>query len=362
MSVSAFFRSKTASISEMVIGKEKRKNIRRSLRRNKINKFKNKVTFVGVNAAGLSSKLSSFDDMLETLKPTAFFIQETKLRTGGKFKTENTKNFLKFELNRKNIIGGEIDIGAVNDVEPVLICEGDDETEVLVVEIKIAGLRIRCICGYGPQESSKREKKLRFWEKISDEVEDALKNDVCLIFQMDGNLWCGPEVVKNDPNPCNSNGKMFREFLDKYPHLSVVNNSEKCDGLITRRRKTVKKTEESILDFFVICERMMFFLEKMVIDEDKRHVLSNYRMVKGKPIKKDSDHHSLILKLNIEYMKKKPDRIEMFNLKNIECQKSFFEATTRTKALTSCFQQDGKVIDEAKKWFKTLNDHLHGSF
>ena len=55
-----------------------------------IKKYKNKVVFVGVNAAGLSSKLASFDDMLETLKPTVFFIEETKLKTGGKIKSKNT--------------------------------------------------------------------------------------------------------------------------------------------------------------------------------------------------------------------------------------------------------------------------------
>ena len=55
----------------------KTKKNRRSLRKNKIKKYKNKVVFVGVNAAGISSKLASLDDMLETLKPTVFFIEET---------------------------------------------------------------------------------------------------------------------------------------------------------------------------------------------------------------------------------------------------------------------------------------------
>ena len=64
----------------------KTKKNRRSLRKNKIKKYKNKVVFVGVNAAGISSKLASLDDMLETLKPMVFFIEETKLKTGGKIK------------------------------------------------------------------------------------------------------------------------------------------------------------------------------------------------------------------------------------------------------------------------------------
>ena len=43
--------------------KEPPKN-RRSLRRNKKKKHSKKMVLVGVNAAGISSKLDSFDDML----------------------------------------------------------------------------------------------------------------------------------------------------------------------------------------------------------------------------------------------------------------------------------------------------------
>ena len=67
-------------------GKQKSKN-RRGLRRNNKKQFQRKLSFIGVNAAGISSKLCSFDNLLYTLKPTIFFIEETKLKTAGKIKT-----------------------------------------------------------------------------------------------------------------------------------------------------------------------------------------------------------------------------------------------------------------------------------
>ena len=79
-----------------------RKKNRRSLRKNKIKKYQNKVVFVGVNSAGLSSKLASFDDMLASIKPTVFFIEETKMKTGGRIKTKNSQSFPIFELIRKD--------------------------------------------------------------------------------------------------------------------------------------------------------------------------------------------------------------------------------------------------------------------
>ena len=52
----------------------------------------------GVNAAGLSSKLDSFDHLLSTLEPSIFFIEESKMKTQGKIKTKNSQNYQIFEL------------------------------------------------------------------------------------------------------------------------------------------------------------------------------------------------------------------------------------------------------------------------
>ena len=146
-------------------------------------------------------------------------------------------------------MGGGLAIGAISDVEPVLIREGDDDVEVLTVEIYASGLKIRCICGYGPQENHTIERKNKFWSRLKAEVEDAIENDAAILIQMDGNLWAGPDVVKNDPHPCNQNGQFLKDLLECFPQLSIANNLDICEGRITRRRQTVLRCEESILDF-----------------------------------------------------------------------------------------------------------------
>ena len=92
--------------------KVKPKN-RRALRKNKTSKFKTDISFVGVNAAGISSKLSSFDNLLKTLEPSVFFLQETKLKKQGRIKTEHSKGYQIFELNRTDKLGGGLAIGAL---------------------------------------------------------------------------------------------------------------------------------------------------------------------------------------------------------------------------------------------------------
>ena len=98
---------------------------------------------------------------------------------------------------------------------------------------------------------------------------------------MDGNLWAGKQIMKNDAYEQNQNGKMFQEFLKKHPHLIVVNNLDLCEGLITRRRKTTRRMEEAVLDFFVICNKISHFLPKLVVDKDKNFVLSRYGKKNG---------------------------------------------------------------------------------
>ena len=52
---------------------------------------------MGVNSAGLKSKFTTFKKVLSELKPSVFFVQETKYKTEGKLKIDN---YLVFEKLR----------------------------------------------------------------------------------------------------------------------------------------------------------------------------------------------------------------------------------------------------------------------
>ena len=94
------------------------------------------------------------------------------------------------------------------------------------------------------------------------------------------------------------------------------NSLDVCDGLISRIRKTKKGIEKAVLDFFIICDKILPFLKRMVIDEQRLHVLTNFNPIRqgGRPI--ESDHNTEILELDLKFDKKKPERREVFNFKN----------------------------------------------
>ena len=218
----------------------KQKKTRRGKRKSAKNVEKS-LRFLGVNAAGLRSKLMTFKKVLAELEPSVFFIEETKFKDCGKFKLEN---FIIYELVRKSRDGGGgLALGVAKELQPVWVREGDDEVEALSVVISLKHMKIRCCAAYGCQESDPLKRKEAFWAYLDEEVIQADLSGDGFVLHFDGNLWAGDELIPGDPRPQNRNGKKFEEFLKRNPHLSVVNSLSLCEGLITRRRvrEMVKK-------------------------------------------------------------------------------------------------------------------------
>ena len=195
------------------------KRNRRSLKRNKNKAKEQKLTFVGVNCAGLNSKLNSLDRLISQLNASVIFLQETKCRKQGKIGAANLKNYQVYQLIRKNSQGGGMAIAAHKDLNPIWLGEGNDETEVLSVQISVQEMKIRCVNAYGPQESAPVDIKDKFWKRLSFEANQADLTGAGFILEMDGNLWAGPELIPNDPNPMNKNGKYLKQFLDENENL-----------------------------------------------------------------------------------------------------------------------------------------------
>ena len=109
---------------------------------------------------------------------------------------------------------------------------------------------------------------------------------------------------------------MFQEFLERHPQLSVINSLALCEGLITRSRIKKGVKELSILDFFVVCDRVLPFVNKMVIDERKNYILTNYQNAKRGGEAVDSDPYTQYMYLDLKFESEKPVRDEMYNFKN----------------------------------------------
>ena len=278
----------------------------------------------------MKTKLESFENLLIEENPSVFCIQETKLRKPNQIKTNSTKHFTIYELLRKNSSGGGLCIGVHKDLKPVWVSQGDDEVEVLVVEIWVNEFPVRIVTGYGPQVGDSQERKQKFWDFLEKECYLALEAGSGFVLQMDSNAHMGKDILKEDPNDQNVNGKLFCDFLERMPHLTLVNTLPLCEGSITRMRKTTRGVEKSILDFFVVCSKILPFITKMAIDDRREHALTNYSTVKNLGRVVESDHNVETLDIDLIFSNQKPERIQMFDFKNSEGQSAFKILTSNT--------------------------------
>ena len=99
-------------------------------KRKSLKQFNKSLRFLGVNAAGLKSKMMTFKKILQELKPSVFFVEETKMKEGGKLKLEN---YIIYELVRENRDGGGLALGVIKELNPAWVREGNYDVEALSV-------------------------------------------------------------------------------------------------------------------------------------------------------------------------------------------------------------------------------------
>ena len=118
---------------------------------NKVHVTGNNVSIIGINVAGITSKMQAFDKVLFDIHPSVFMLQETKRKTyAPKINAKNLLNYQVSELRRektkeeggKGLSGGGLAVGALQDIKPVLVRQGDDNVECLTIEISAGQTKI----------------------------------------------------------------------------------------------------------------------------------------------------------------------------------------------------------------------------
>ena len=297
--------------------------------------------------------------MISNVKAAIFTIQETHFRKKGLLKIENYEIF---EAIRKKQSGGSL-IGAHKALNPILIDEFNDDFELLVVEVKVGNKEVWIITGYGPQETWPEEQRLPFFQALEKVIVKAELQGKSIFIEMDSNSKLGPEIIPKDPHFQTQNGKILAGIIARHG-LRVANSiDEKCKGAITRKRDTKDAVEQSIIDHVIVSDDLVDDLESILIDENEDHALTKIVKTKNGISNKASDHNTIITKFNIKWSSKlRKNRIEMFNLKNKECQIKFKEITSKTSILTEAFNSSDDLNTCTRNFLKSLNNCIRICF
>ena len=147
------------------------------------------MNIIGINAAGILSKLDSFDNWIKERLPTIFTLQETKVSMIGQIKSETIDKYQLYEQIRtiNPSQGGGLCIGVTRDLPSSLLREGGEEAECLTVQVEVGQQELVVVCGYGPQVIATPDRKEQYWAYLEREVEEASREEKMIIIQMDSN-------------------------------------------------------------------------------------------------------------------------------------------------------------------------------
>ena len=172
----------------------------------------------------------------------------------------------------------------------------------------------------------------------------------------------GTKYILRDPHEMSPNGAILASIVERQ-QLIVVNGSDMCKGAITRRRVTKKRIEESIIDIVLVSNDMMAHLVEMKVDEDRKYVLTKVTKTKKGIKVQESDHNTILTEFNLKLNKTEDiKKIELFNLKNTECQEKFKAYTSNTKMLSSIFDSEEDLDILTGRFLKKLDGCISNSF
>ena len=142
----------------------------------------------------------------------------------------------------------------------------------------------------------------------------------------------------------------------------MVNALECCEGLFTRTRNRQGQVQNSIIDFFVVCKRVLPHVTQMVVDDKRQFTMTNFKGAKHGKKAVDSEHVMLLIIISLNISPQKPQRLHLFDFKNLNGQKLFKKLTTDTTQFTGCFEGVLPLLEKCETWQKTLEAYCVQSY
>ena len=173
---------------------------------------------------------------------------------------------------------------------------------------------------------------------------------------MDANSKLGPSLIPGDKHPQSDNGRILADIIDR--HGLLIGNA--------LPRVTKFATEESTIDFVLLSADLLDETESILVDDKRLHVLTKLRKNKSGVVKVESDHNPIISKFKIQWKAQlNQQRIEVFNLKNRQCQEMFKRETSSSETngnLSATFDQAGDLNNQTVKFLKKLEKTIYKCF
>ena len=185
--------------------------------------------------------------------------------------------------------------------------------EILWIKCISKNFNFRIAAVYGMQESQSSEEQIEEWfYRLEKEYATCSEEPVLLVGDFNAHVGNDGEGIKHNSCRINSNGRKLREFISRR-NLTLINNTSICQGLWTR----IEGDSKSAIDLAICNENMISKVIKMVIDEDRKYVLTRVRKTDGIFTEVQSDHNLIFIDLKGEKVKNIPKTVR-WNVSNVK--------------------------------------------
>ena len=120
--------------------------------------------------------------------------------------------------------------------------------------------------------------------------------------------------------------------------------------------------ERSIIDLVLISNDLIEHIDYIHIDDARDHLLTKSLKTQNGIDCIESDHNMINTKLNIRWIPKESQILEVFNFKDLKAQKLFKSNTTNTDKLSKLIDSNKPLDLVTKKFIKRLQGFVHQSF
>ena len=118
-----------------------------------------------------------------------------------------------------------------------------------------------------------------------------------------------------------------------------------------------------MIDVVLISNELKEHMVSVHIDEEKKHVLTKIHKTKRGTRVKESDHNTIISQFNLKVAtNNKREKIEVYNLRNKECQSKFKAFTTETKMFSTIFDGSDDIDILTERLVKKINGSIATNF
>ena len=361
-------KSKSTSAPKKVKNTNTQKNLKttkytkRYRGKGKTNRRDSTFTVLLSNIRGYKSKENSLKKIIKKVTPSMILLNETQLV--GKMNV-SLKPYTSWTRNRTEKGGGGI-ATAVSQAyknHAVGAGEGEQDDEFLITRIDAFTPALNVVNSYGEQRSTRKEDIEERWLRLRKELEKVRNRGEFCLWAGDQNKLVGTGelgVPGNNPE-VSLGGRLLRDLLATKDWVLVNGLGREVVEGGPHTRKDPATGNMSCLDMFVVSRELLPYVDKLIIDKDRKITPARAIKSKGKYKLAYTDHFSMLLTMNNLPKKKeiKQKKRKVWNLAKENGWKLYREISNEfSDKLNKVIDDEELNIEETMRKFDKIHNDI----